>query len=142
MAHEIIFVKARAYADSCSLEEQAGANAVLAALKAPLCQITENAGWNSSYVLQNVLSHTKNEDYDFGFDATTGSFVHLMSYGIIDPAQVVCYALESAVSACACALTSEALITEIPDEIKEAMIRYQRAQAEANHHNSPMGKLY
>ena len=78
--------------------------------------ITSNAGYEASVIVNKVRSESGN----FGFDAKTGEFVDMMEAGIIDPAKVVRSALQNASSIAGLLLTTEAIITEIPEDKKEA----------------------
>ena len=95
-------------------DEQVGAQIVFRALEEPLRQIAENAGLEGSVVAQKVLTEKGN----FGFDAETGEYGDLIAAGIIDPKKVTRTALENAASIAGLLLTTEALVTEIPEEEK------------------------
>ena len=92
------------------LAEITGAKIVWGALSAPLQQIVENAGFNGAVVLDKVL----NEHDDFGFNAASGTYEHLIKAGIIDPTKVARTALQNAVSVASMVLITEAVITEAP----------------------------
>ncbi len=94
-------------------DEQTGVQIVKSALAAPLRQIAENAGYEGSIVLQEVL---ENDDPNFGFNALTEEYVDLGKDGVVDPAKVVRCALENAASIGALMLTTEAIVAEIPEE--------------------------
>ncbi|MDR2099450.1 MAG: chaperonin GroEL [Campylobacteraceae bacterium] len=94
-------------------DEAIGADIVTRALKAPLKQIAENAGFDAGVVANNVeLSKDKN----FGFNAATGQYVDMFKEGIIDPVKVERIALQNAVSVASLLLTTEATINEIKEE--------------------------
>ena len=95
-------------------DEQVGAQIVYRALEEPLRQIAENAGEEGSVVAQKVLTEKGN----FGFDAQSGQYGDLIQKGIIDPKKVTRTALENAASIAGLLLTTEALVTEIPEEEK------------------------
>ncbi len=95
-------------------EEQIGVEIVRRALEEPLRQIASNAGEEGSVVIQRV----KEEKGGFGFNAETGEFGDLLAAGIIDPKKVTRMALENASSIAALLITTEALVTEIPEEEK------------------------
>ncbi|MDR1460152.1 MAG: chaperonin GroEL [Campylobacteraceae bacterium] len=100
-------------------DEAVGADIVTRALKAPLRQIAENAGFDAGVVANNVeLSKDKN----FGFNAANGQYVDMFKEGIIDPVKVERIALQNAVSVASLLLTTEATINEIKEE---------------NHHHAP-----
>lgn len=73
----------------------AGMLAVFAALEAPLRRIAENVGVSGANVVREV---EKNQTYGFGFDATTGRFVDVLSEGILEPRVVISAALTNAAS--------------------------------------------
>ena len=93
-------------------DEKAGVDILDRALTAPLRQIAENAGLEGAVVLQKVLD----SDDAVGFDAAAGKYVDMMKAGIIDPTKVVVNALANAASIAVLLLTTEAVVTEIPDD--------------------------
>ncbi|MBI4115299.1 MAG: chaperonin GroEL [Candidatus Omnitrophica bacterium] len=95
-------------------DEQIGAEIVRRALEEPIRQIAENAGEEGSVVVQRV----REEKGAFGFNAENGEFEDLLEAGIIDPKKVTRNALENASSIASLLITTEALITEIPEEEK------------------------
>lgn len=97
------------------MAEMVGAKIVLDALSAPLEQIAENAGFNGAVVLDKVLS----EKEDFGFNAATGKYEHLIKAGIIDPTKVARTALMNAVSVASMVLITEAIIADAPKKDEE-----------------------
>jgi chaperonin GroEL len=96
-------------------DEQIGVNIVRRALEEPLRQIVINAGHEGAVVVEKV-KNDKNEN--FGFNAETGEFEDLVKSGVIDPAKVTRSALENASSIAALMLTTEALVSEIPEKEK------------------------
>ncbi len=100
----------------CSEEEKVGVNIVRRAIDEPLRWISQNAGWEGSVVIDKV----KNGKGAFGFNAATEEFEDLMKAGIIDPTKVVRTALQNAASVAGLLLTTEALVTEKPEEKKGA----------------------
>ncbi|MFN4270031.1 MAG: chaperonin GroEL [Thermosynechococcus sp.] len=95
---------------SLSPEEQTGARIVASALAAPVAQIADNAGVEGAVVVENVRAG----DFNYGFNAATGTYEDLVSAGIIDPAKVVRSALQNAGSIAGMVLTTEALVVEKP----------------------------
>ena len=93
-------------------EEALGATLVRNALTAPLSLIVENSGYDGPVIVEGV----RTGEGDWGFDADRGEFTHLIQAGIIDPVKVTRSALENAGSIAGMMLTTEALITEIPEE--------------------------
>lgn len=102
---------------SLSGDEQIGADIVLRALRAPLRQIAENAGFDAGVVTHAVLNST---DDNYGFNAVSGEYVNMFEAGIIDPVKVERVALQNAVSVASLLLTTEATISELKEE-KPAM---------------------
>ncbi len=98
-------------------DEKIGANIVRRALEEPLRQIVENAGEEGAIVVGKVR---ESKDASFGYNAQTGEFEDLVKAGVIDPTKVTRTALQNAGSIAALMLTTEALISEIPEEKKEA----------------------
>ncbi len=93
---------------------QSGINIVRRALEEPVRQIANNAGQEGSIIVARVKEKGKNE----GFDANTEKFVDMIEAGIIDPTKVVRTALQNAASIASLMLTTEVLITEIPEKEK------------------------
>ena len=91
--------------------QKVGVDIMKRALEGPIRQICENAGVESSIVVQKVLEG-KN---DFGFDARNEEYVNMFKAGIIDPAKVARVAVENAASISGLLLTTEAAITEKPE---------------------------
>jgi chaperonin GroEL len=98
-------------------DKQVGVNIVRRALEEPLRQIAANAGAEGATVLQRVRGEAGN----LGYDAATDSYVDMVQSGIIDPTKVARVALQNAASVAALMLTTEALITELPEEEKPAV---------------------
>ena len=98
-------------------DEKVGAQIVKRALEEPIRQIVENAGLEGSVVVEKVKAETVATR---GFDAETMEFVDMLQAGIIDPAKVERVALENAASIASLLLTTEALVTDIPEEKKDA----------------------
>ena len=98
-------------------EQQVGVNIVRRALEEPIRQIVENAGVEGSVVV-NKVRQEKNPA--FGFNAATEEYVDLIKAGIIDPTKVTRCALQNAASVSGLMLTTEVMITELPEEKKEA----------------------
>jgi chaperonin GroEL len=112
----VAVLRARGSIEKLSLsgDEKVGASIIFRSLEEPLRQIAENAGAEGSVVVQKVLSEKGN----FGFDAETGEYGDLVAKGIIDPKKVTRTALENAASIAGLLLTTEALVTEEPEEEK------------------------
>jgi chaperonin GroEL len=99
---------------------QTGINIVRRALEEPLRRIAENAGEDGAVVVEMVrrLQKEKNNP-NIGYNVLTGEYVDMVEAGIIDPAKVTRTALENAASVAAMILTTEALVTEVPEKKKE-----------------------
>ncbi len=97
-----------------SHDEQVGVNIVRRALEEPLRQIVNNAGKEGSIIVEKVKAEKKFT----GYDADKDEFVDMFEAGIIDPTKVTRSALQNAASVAALLLTTEALITEIPEKKK------------------------
>jgi len=95
-------------------EQQVGVDIMRRALEEPIRQIASNAGAESSIVVQNV----RDKKGDYGYDARNDNYVKMFEAGIIDPAKVARVAVENAASIAGMVLTTEAAITEIPEEEK------------------------
>jgi chaperonin GroEL len=96
-------------------DEQIGVNIVRRALEEPLRQIVQNAGKEGAVVVERVRSE-KNEN--IGFNAATETFEDLVKAGVIDPAKVTRTALQNAASIAGLMLTTEAMVSEIPEDEK------------------------
>ena len=96
-------------------DEQIGVNIVKRALEEPLRKIAENAGHEGAVIVERVKAE-KNDS--MGFNAETEQFEDLVKAGVIDPAKVSRTALQNAASIAALMLTTEALVSEIPEEKK------------------------
>lgn len=97
---------------SLSDDEKVGFNIVKRALEEPIRQIAENAGLDGAVVAEKA----KNEKKGIGFDANKMEWVDMMKSGIIDPAKVARSALQNAASIASMLLTTECIITDIPQK--------------------------
>jgi chaperonin GroEL len=94
-------------------DEQIGVNIVKKSLEEPIRQIVNNAGLEPSVIVDKV----KNSDKpNFGFDAQKEEYVDMLSAGIIDPTKVTRSALQNASSVASLMLTTEVMITDMPEE--------------------------
>ena len=98
-------------------DEQTGVNIVRRALEEPVRQIAQNAGHEGAVIVGRVR---ESDESNFGFNADSEEFVDLVDAGVIDPTMVARTALQNASSIASLLLTTEALITEIPEEEKPA----------------------
>ncbi len=112
----VALLRARGVINNLKLtgDEQVGAQIIYRSLEEPLRQLAFNAGEEGSVVVQKVQSEKGN----FGFDAQSGQYGDMIAKGIIDPKKVTRTALENAASISGLLLTTEALITELPEEDK------------------------
>jgi chaperonin GroEL len=95
-----------------SEDEAVGVSIVRRALEQPLKLIVENAGYEGAVVLNQV----KQQADDYGYDAEVGEFGPMLERGIVDPTKVTRSALQNAASVAAMVLTTESMITEIPEQ--------------------------
>jgi chaperonin GroEL len=98
-------------------EEKVGVDIVRRALSAPCAQIAENAGVNGAIVVQKI---TEGKDTNFGYDAAAGKYCDLVEAGVVDPTKVVRSALQNAASIATLLLTTNAIVSEIPEEKPKA----------------------
>lgn len=100
-------------------DEQIGVDIVREALEEPIKWLAKNAGEDGEVVLKKILA---NKDTDYGFNVLTGEYGSMLKMGIIDPVKVTRSALQNAASVAMMVLTTEGLVTDIPEEKKESMI--------------------
>jgi chaperonin GroEL len=102
-------------------DAKVGVNIVRKALEMPLRKIAENAGKDGSVILDGVRRSQKSKkNKKVGFDVLREEFIDMVDAGVIDPAKVTRGALENAASIAAMILTTEALITDLPEKEKPA----------------------
>lgn len=107
------YAAAAAVALSLPLEEQMGANIILAALSSPLYQIVQNAGLKGDVIVRDVQNHSGN----WGYNAATWVYEDLVGSGVIDPSKVVRVALQNASSIAGLLLTTDSILCEVPDPL-------------------------
>jgi chaperonin GroEL len=116
----VALVNARAAIDNLKLsvdDEQIGVQIVRRAMEVPMRKIAENAGRDGSVVVENVRQlQKKQKDLNIGYNVLTDQYEDMVKVGVIDPAKVTRGALENAASIASMILTTEALITEIPEK--------------------------
>ena len=105
-------VNVEALINSLSGDEKTGASIVYRALEAPVKQIAANAGVEGSVISDKVKSNAKG----IGYNALTGEFVNMVEAGIVDPTKVTRSALTNAASVAAMILTTESLVSDIPEK--------------------------
>ena len=93
-------------------DQNIGISIALKAMEAPIRQIVTNAGEESSVVVDKI----KSEDGNYGFNAASGDFGDMIAMGILDPAKVTRTALQAAGAVAGLMITTEAMISEIPQE--------------------------
>ncbi|MCD8498395.1 MAG: chaperonin GroEL [Alphaproteobacteria bacterium] len=98
-------------------DQNVGIEIIRRALQAPIRQIAENAGDEGSVIVGKLLDQ---KDTNYGYDAQAGKFTDLVKAGIIDPVKVVRTALQDASSVASLLITTEAVITDAPEEDKSA----------------------
>jgi chaperonin GroEL len=113
----VAFIRAMPDLDELKLtgDEGVGVRIVRRALEEPLRQIANNAGHEGAVVAQKVIA---SDQTNFGFNAETEVFEDLVESGVIDPAKVARAALQNAASIASLLLTTEAIVTEIPEKEK------------------------
>jgi chaperonin GroEL len=100
-------------------DEQIGVNIVRKSLEIPMRKIAENAGKEGSVIVENVRTHQKTKKNDnIGYDVIKDEYIDMVKGGVIDPTKVTKGALENAASIAAMILTTEALITDVPEKEK------------------------
>jgi chaperonin GroEL len=118
----VALLRASKALDSLSLklsgDEATGAEIVRRALEEPIRQIVQNAGLEGSVVVEKVKAA---KDVAYGFDAESNEYVDMMQTGIIDPTKVERIALQNAASIASLLLTTEALITDLPENVTSGM---------------------
>ncbi|HWB16148.1 MAG TPA: chaperonin GroEL [Vicinamibacterales bacterium] len=98
-------------------DQKTGAEIIRRAVEAPLRNIASNAGVEGSIVVQKVK---ESKETGFGYNAATDTYEDLVKAGVIDPTKVVRSALQNASSIASLLLTTEAMVSEIPEEKKDA----------------------
>ena len=112
----VALVRAQKALDALVLEgdEKIGAGIIRRAVEAPLRQLAANAGLEGALIVQEVKKRKGNE----GYNVATGEYIDLVKAGVVDPAKVTRSALQNAASISGLLLTTEALITEVPEKEK------------------------
>jgi chaperonin GroEL len=109
-------------------DEAVGVGLIKSVLEEPLRKLAENCGVDSGWVVRRVVEQNEelakkgNKDaFHYGFNATNNEFVDLVKAGVIEPAKVAISALTNAASVASMILTTECLITDIPEKKEAAM---------------------
>ena len=92
-------------------DEETGASIIISAIESPLRQLAANAGLEGALIVEKVKNASGNE----GYNVATGEYVDLIEAGVVDPTKVTRSALQNAASISGLMLTTEALITDIPE---------------------------
>ena len=108
-----IIPKVRHIVEALEGDEKTGGACVLKALEEPIKQICYNAGVDGGVVINNII--TSNKGDTFGYNALTDKYVDMIESGILDPTKVTRSALQNAASVAATLLTTEVLVTDIPE---------------------------
>ena len=94
-------------------DQNVGIDIIRKALQAPLRQIAENAGVDGAVVAGKLL---ESKDFNYGYNAAAGEYTDMIKSGIVDPTMVVRTALQDAASVGGLLITTEAMVTEIPEK--------------------------
>jgi chaperonin GroEL len=114
----VAFIRTQGALDSVKLEgdEEVGLEIVRRAVESPLRQLANNAGQEGALIVQEVKKRKGNE----GYNVATGEYTDLVKAGVVDPTKVTRTALQNAASISGLLLTTEALVTELPEKEKPA----------------------
>ena len=115
----VAFIRALGVLEDLKLEdedEQTGVKIVKRALEEPVRQIAQNAGHEGAIIVGKIR---ESKETNFGFNADTEQFEDLVESGVIDPTMVTRTALQNAASIASLLLTTEALVTEVPEDKKD-----------------------
>ncbi len=99
-------------------DEQVGVEIVRKSLEQPVRWLAKNAGEDDGFVVRKILD---SKELDFGYNALTGEFGSMMKFGILDPVKVTRSALVNAASVAMMVLTTEGLVTDIPEKKEPQM---------------------
>jgi chaperonin GroEL len=121
---EIVFINAVAALDKVKMDgddETIGVGIVRKALEAPIRKLAENAGQDGAVIIENVRRLAKEQgNKHLGYNVITEEYGDMLKAGVIDPLKVVRGALENAASIAAMILTTECLVTDVPEKEKPA----------------------
>jgi len=119
---EIVFINAMASLDKVKMDgedETIGVNIVRKALEAPIRKLAQNAGQDGAVIIETVRRLAKEQgNKHLGYNVITGEYTDMVKAGVIDPLKVVRGALENAASIAAMILTTECLVTDVPEKEK------------------------
>ncbi|MDE5990455.1 MAG: chaperonin GroEL [Clostridia bacterium] len=108
-----IIPKVKGILETLEGDEKTGGACVIKALEEPIKQICSNAGVDGGVVINNILNSKKGDT--FGYNALTDKYVDMIESGILDPTKVTRSALQNAASVASTLLTTEVLVTDIPE---------------------------
>ena len=111
--------------DTDDADLKTGVNIVVKAIEEPVRQIARNAGLEGSVIVNEIVNKNKK---GYGFDFSKEEYVDMFKKGILDPAKVTRSALQNAASVAAMVLTTESLVTDIPDPQADAAAAAAMAQ--------------
>ena len=111
--------------DTDDADLKTGVNIVVKAIEEPVRQIARNAGLEGSVIVNEIVNKKK---VGYGFDFSKEEYVDMFKKGILDPAKVTRSALQNAASVAAMVLTTESLVTDIPDPQADAAAAAAMAQ--------------
>ena len=111
--------------DTDDADLKTGVNIVVKAIEEPVRQIARNAGLEGSVIVNEIVNKNKK---GYGFDFGKEEYVDMFKQGILDPAKVTRSALQNAASVAAMVLTTESLVTDIPDPQADAAAAAAMAQ--------------
>jgi chaperonin GroEL len=121
---EIVFINAVSALDKVKMDgedETIGVSIVRKALEAPIRKLAENAGKDGAVIIENVRRLAKEQNNKhLGYNVITEEYADMLKAGVIDPLKVVRGALENAASIAAMILTTECLVTDVPEKEKPA----------------------
>jgi chaperonin GroEL len=121
---EIVFINAMTALDKVKMDgedETIGVNIVRKALEAPIRKLAQNAGQDGAVIIEAVRRLAKEQtNKNIGYNVITGEYGDMLKAGVIDPLKVVRGALENAGSIAAMILTTECLVTDVPEKEKPA----------------------
>jgi len=100
-------------------DEKLGATIIKRSTEAPIRQIVANAGQEGSVIIDKIKN---NKDFTYGYNAATDTFENMMKAGVIDPAKVTRTALQNAASIASLMLTTECMITDMPEKEKASPV--------------------
>jgi chaperonin GroEL len=119
---EIVFINAMSALDKVKMDgedETIGVNIVRKALEAPIRRLAQNAGQDGAVIIETVRRLAKEQgNKHLGYNVITGEYGDMLKAGVIDPLKVVRGALENAASIAAMILTTECLVTDVPEKDK------------------------